>query len=195
MKEVKQLTKKLQSLKTKEDNAKKERVALRDIIKKHNTEMKEEKKKYKQLKKEVRIITIWESEFYNSLNYYFWQVDKMANLMKDPDEEEEDEEVLKEEDEEESEEEEESSEEEESESENDTDSEKSQSEDEEAPNDKKKTNLTARTKRHENRLNALKKGNFLLKTNAERMQDDLNKQKEMTASLQEDLDSVLSELG
>lgn len=58
MKEVKQLTKKLQSLKTKEDNAKKERVALRDIIKKHNTEMKEEKKKYKQLKKEVRIITI-----------------------------------------------------------------------------------------------------------------------------------------
>ncbi|CAH1099440.1 unnamed protein product [Psylliodes chrysocephalus] len=174
VKEVKQLTKKLQSLKTKEDNAKKERVALRDIIKKHNTEMKEEKKKYKQLKKEV---------------------DKMANLMKDPDEEEEDEEVLKEEDEEESEEEEESSEEEESESENDTDSEKSQSEDEEAPNDKKKTNLTARTKRHENRLNALKKGNFLLKTNAERMQDDLNKQKEMTASLQEDLDSVLSELG
>ncbi|XP_028131590.2 DNA ligase 1-like isoform X1 [Diabrotica virgifera virgifera] len=176
VKEVKMLRKKLQSLKTKEDNSKKERVALREIIKKHQTEMKDEKKKYKQLKKEV---------------------DKMANLMKDTDEDEEDEEEEKEEaEEEESEEEEESSEEEESESDSeDTDSEKSQSEDEDAPSDKHKTNLTARTKRHENILNALKKGNFLLKTNAERLQDDLNKQKELTASLQEDLDSVLSELG
>ncbi|XP_056647873.1 DNA ligase 1-like isoform X3 [Diorhabda sublineata] len=175
-KEVKVLRKKLQSLKTKEDNAKKERIALREIIKKHHAEMKEEKKKYKQLKKEV---------------------DKMAALMKDTDDDEEvEEEEEKEVEEEESEEEEESTEEEESESDSDdTDSEKSQSEDEDAPADKKKTNLTARTKRHENILNALKKGNFLLKTNAERLQDDLNKQKDMTAGLQEDLDSVLSELG
>ncbi|KAJ8972446.1 hypothetical protein NQ314_000179, partial [Rhamnusium bicolor] len=124
-------------------------------------------------------------------------VDKMASLMKDADEEEEEEEEEeKEAEEEESEEEEETSEEEESESDSDdSDSERSQSEDEDAPIEKKKTNLTARAKRHENILNALKKGNFLLKTNAERLQDELNKQKEMTASLQEDLDSVLSELG
>ncbi|CAG9857530.1 unnamed protein product [Phyllotreta striolata] len=186
-KEVKQLKKKLQSLKTKEDNAKKERRALRDIIKKHQTEMKEEKKKYKQLKKEV---------------------DKMAALMKDTDEAEDDEEdddsdkknkKINEEDEDEEDEEEEDEEEDEDddseESEESEDSEQSQSEDEEADNERKKKNLTGRTKKHENRLNALKKGNFLLKTNAERLQDDLNKQKETTVMLQEDLDSVLSELG
>ncbi|CAG9821386.1 unnamed protein product [Phaedon cochleariae] len=174
-KELKLLVKKLQSFKTKEDNAKKERMALRDIIKKHQAAIKEEKKKFKQLKKEV---------------------DKMANLMKDADEEsEEEEEEEKEVEEEESEEEEESTE-EESESETDeSDSEKSQSEDEDAPIEKKKTNLSTRAKRHENILNALKKGNFLLKTNAERLQDELNKQKDMTLALQEDLDSVLSELG
>lgn len=114
--------------------------------------------------------------------------------MKDMDEEEEEDEEEKEVEEEESEEEEESSEESESDSEG-SDSERSQSEDEDAPIDKKKSNLTSRVKRHENILNALKKGNFLLKTNAERLQDELNKQKEMTALLQEDLDSVLSELG
>lgn len=123
----------------------------------------------------------------------------MAALMKDVDED--DEEELEEKDEEEEEvtgEDEESSEEEEEESDSESDeseSEVSQSEDEDAPVEKKKSNLSSRVKRHENRLNALKKGNFLLKTNAERIQDNLNKQKEMTASLQEDLDSVLSELG
>ncbi|KAJ8958410.1 hypothetical protein NQ318_002192 [Aromia moschata] len=177
-KELKTLTKKLQSFKHKEDNAKKERIALREIIKTHQTAIKEEKKKYKQLKKEA-------------------SVDKMAALMKDVDEEEEEEEEEeKEVEEEESEEEEESSDDDETETESDdSDSERSQSEDEDAPIEKKKANLTARAKRHENILNALKKGNFLLKTNAERLQDDLNKQKELTASLQEDLDSVLSELG
>lgn len=119
--------------------------------------------------------------------------------MKDVDVDDEDDEEAEDkeaEDEEAEEEEEESTEEEDSESDDDdSGSERSQSEDEDAPLDKKKTNLSARVKRHENILNALKKGNFLLKTNAERMQDDLNKQKEMTAGLQEDLDSVLSELG
>ncbi|KAJ8978350.1 hypothetical protein NQ317_002659 [Molorchus minor] len=145
-KELKTITKKLQNLKHKEDNAKKERV------------------------------------------------DKMASLMKDADEEEEEEEEEEEKEAEDEESEEESSEESESES-DESDSERSQSEDEDAPIDKKKANISSRAKRHENILNALKKGNFLLKTNAERLQDELNKQKEMTASLQEDLDSVLSELG
>lgn len=117
--------------------------------------------------------------------------------MKDADEDEEEEDEEKEEsEEEEEEEEEESSEESETEeSEDDSDSERSQSESEDAPHDKKKENLTARSNRHEKILAALKKGNFMLKTNAERLQDDLNKQKEMTAGLQEDLDSVLAELG
>nr|CAI5859421.1 unnamed protein product [Callosobruchus analis] len=176
LKELKVLRRRLQNLKNKEDNAKKERGALKEIIKKHQQAMKEEKKKYKQLKKEV---------------------DKMAALMKDAEEEEEEDEEEEEEKETlEEEEEEADSSEEESESDSDgSESEKSQSEPEDAPVDKQKDNLSSRTKRHENRLNALKKGNFLLKTNAERLQDDLNKQKDLTASLQEDLDSVLSELG
>lgn len=35
----------------------------------------------------------------------------------------------------------------------------------------------------------------MLKANVDRLQDDLNKQKEEVITLQEDLDSVLAELG
>ncbi|CAH0549446.1 unnamed protein product [Brassicogethes aeneus] len=172
-KELKHLRNKLRNFKNKEDNAKKERIALREIIKRNQTAIKEEKKKFKQLQKEV---------------------DKMAALMKDAEEEEEeDEEEDKPEEEEE-----ESSEEESSEEESDSeesDSEASESENEEAPAEKRKSNLEGRNNRHESILNALKKGNFLLKTNAERLQDELNKQKDATESLKLDLDSVLSELG
>ncbi|KAF7267396.1 hypothetical protein GWI33_019400 [Rhynchophorus ferrugineus] len=175
-KEVKQLNNKLRNFKNKEENAKKERLVLKDIIKKHEASIKEEKKKYNKIKKEI---------------------DKMAALLRDISEDEDDEEKEEPEEEaEEEEEEEESSEESDSETESDdSDSEKSLSEPEDAPLDKKKTNLTSRVKRHEARVGALKKGNFLLKTNAERIQDDLNKQKEETERLQEDLNSVLSELG
>lgn len=55
--------------------------------------------------------------------------------------------------------------------------------------------LETRAKRHEGILNALKKGNYLLKANVDRQRDDLNKQREMSITLQEDLNSVLSELG
>ncbi|KAL3272275.1 hypothetical protein HHI36_022755 [Cryptolaemus montrouzieri] len=173
-KQVKKMQNKLRNFKNKEDNAKKERLALREIIKKHQTAMREEKKKYKALQKEVN---------------------KMAALMKDDDSEEDDDEEEKEETDEETEEEESSEESESEESDEDSASEKSMSEPEEAPLNKKKENYAARVTRHESILAAIKKGNYLLKTNAERLQDDLNNQKEQTASLQEDLDSVLSELG
>ena len=174
--EVKMLGNKLRSFKNKEDNAKKERVALKTQIKNFQIAMKEEKKKYKSLQKEV---------------------DKMAKLMKETseDEDEDEEEEEKEEDEEETETESESSESESESDSDDSDSEKSQSEPEDAPLEKKKINLEQRGKRHENILGALKKGNFMLKANVERLQDDLNKQKELTLALQEDLDSVLAELG
>lgn len=121
----------------------------------------------------------------------------MAALMKDTgSDDEDDDEEEKEEEEEESESESESSESESEESDSDdSDSERSMSEPEDAPVEKKKLNLTKRTTRHENILGALKKTNYMLKTNVERLQDDLNKQKELTQGLQEDLDSVLAELG
>ncbi|XP_045468896.1 glutamic acid-rich protein isoform X1 [Harmonia axyridis] len=173
-KHIKLLTNKLRNYKNKEDNAKKERVALREIIKKHQIAIREERKKYRVLQKEVN---------------------KMAALMKDDESEEGEDEEEKEESEEETEEEESSEESESEESCDDSASEKSMSEPEDAPPNKRKENYSSRVKRHESILAALKKGNNMLKTNAERLQDDLNKQKEQTASLQDDLDSVLSELG
>ncbi|KAJ9599611.1 hypothetical protein L9F63_009928, partial [Diploptera punctata] len=64
-----------------------------------------------------------------------------------------------------------------------------------APAEKRKANLSERAKRHENCLGALRKGNYLLKANIDRLKDDLFKQKEMSLALQEDLNSVLAELG
>lgn len=61
--------------------------------------------------------------------------------------------------------------------------------------EQKKENLCRRSKYYEGRLASLKKGNYLLKANVERLTDDVNKQKEMSLVLQEDLNSVLAELG
>nr|XP_022908960.1 DNA ligase 1-like [Onthophagus taurus] len=177
--EVKMFRNKLRSCKNKRDNAKKERVALKEQVKTHQKCIKEEKKKYKALQKEV---------------------DKMAKLMKESSEDEDEDDSDQDEDEESKEEsasesEESESSESESSEESETDSEASHSEPEDAPTDKVKNNLSHRVKRHENMLAALKKGNLMLKANVERLQDDLNKQKDLTMALQEDLDSVLAELG
>ncbi|XP_046740171.1 DNA ligase 1-like isoform X2 [Diprion similis] len=165
--ELKLLTTKIKTFKDKAANAKKERHALREQIKQQQKLLKEEKKKFKRLQKEV---------------------DKMAKLMH---EEEEDEEP--EEEEEEEEESEESD--EESESEESEDEEESESEDDNAPVEKRKNSLQTQVKRHEGRLATLKKGNYLLKATVDRLKDDLARQREESITLQEDLDSVLAELG
>nr|CAD7438639.1 unnamed protein product [Timema bartmani] len=164
--ELKLLVTKLKSFKEKETMARKERHVLREQLKKQQQALRDEKKNYKKLQKEV---------------------DKMAKLMKDDDENdsESDEEGESEEDETESDSESEESEQEESEGELPPDT----------PSDKKKQNLTERSKMHENCLAALKKGNYLLKANIDKLKDDLFKQREMSLTLQEDLNSVLAELG
>ncbi|KAK6620621.1 hypothetical protein RUM43_010913 [Polyplax serrata] len=169
LRELKLLTTKLQSFKSKKEVAKKERKTLKDQMNKLQKGIKEEKKNYKVLQKEV---------------------DKMSKLMNEGDDDEEEEE----EDEDEDVEEEESSEDEE-------ETEESESEESEgslpesAPPEKRKVNLQDRAKKYENLLSSLKKGNYLLKANVDRYKDELNKQKEMALTLQEDLNSVLSELG
>jgi cobalamin biosynthesis protein CobT len=55
----------------------------------------------------------------------------------------------------------------------------------------KKDNLEPRVKQHEGRLNSLKKGNYLLEANAERLKDELKELKEKCNALQADLDSVI----
>ncbi|XP_070518238.1 calponin homology domain-containing protein DDB_G0272472 isoform X2 [Cardiocondyla obscurior] len=164
--EIKLLTSKIKNFKDKAVNARKERHALKEQIKQQQKLLKEEKKKYKQLQK---------------------QVDSMAKLMGDADDDD-DEEEDEEDDEEET------DSEEESESE-ESEEEESESDDDQAPIEKRKSILQKHVKKHEGRLAALKKGNYLLKAQVDRIKDDLMKQREDSLSLQEDLDSVLAELG
>lgn len=176
VRELKLLSNKLRNIKNKEDNAKKERIALKEIMRKHQAAIKAENKKFRSLQKEVN---------------------KIGAMMKDTgedDEDADDEDDDGEETEVAEDTETESSETDSSETE-ESESERSQSEPEDAPPERKKENLIGRTRRHENRLNALKKTNFMLKTSAETLQDNHNLQKEKTQQLQQDLDSVLAELG
>ncbi|VVC36825.1 WH2 domain [Cinara cedri] len=168
--ELKLLEVKLKAVRDKQTSALKERRTLKQELSKRQTELKTEKKKYKMLQKEV---------------------DKMAKLMRDTDDEDEEDDDEDEQDEDESEEESESSESEESDDEPHSEGEAPAT----ATPDQKKENLNRRSKYYEGRLTSLKKGNYLLRANVERLQDDVNKQKEMSLVLQEDLNSVLAELG
>ncbi|XP_038215729.1 glutamic acid-rich protein isoform X2 [Zerene cesonia] len=173
-KEVRNMRNKIRHLKEKQDNMKRERMAYKMSLKNTQAALKNEKKKYKELKREV---------------------DKMAAMMKEvgseDDEEEEDEEEESEDEKKSGSEEEET----ETETEQDTESEtESESEPEDAPLPKKKENLTQRLKRHETRVNALKKGNTLLMANVDRLKDDVLKQKEMSLTLQKELDSLIDDL-
>ncbi|XP_013146482.1 PREDICTED: DNA ligase 1-like [Papilio polytes] len=172
-KEIRNMRNKISHLKQKQDNMKRERMGYKMALKNQQAALKEEKRKYKELKREV---------------------DKMAAMMKEVGSDEEEEE---EEEEEESEEEKksESEEETETETEQDTESEtESESEPEDSPLPNKKDNLTKRLKRHETRVNALKKGNALLMANVDRLKDDVLKQREESMTLQKELDSLIDDL-
>ncbi|XP_043801417.1 glutamic acid-rich protein-like isoform X2 [Apis laboriosa] len=112
------------------------------------------------------------------------EVDKMAKLMSESEDDEKDDE----------EEEEEETDSEESESEESED-EETETEDEDQSLEGQRNILQKQSKRHEGRLAALRKGNYLLKAQVDRLKDDLAKQREESLTLQEDLDSVLAELG
>ncbi|RVE47451.1 hypothetical protein evm_007862 [Chilo suppressalis] len=171
-KEIRNMRNKIRHLKEKQDNMKKERMAFKMSLKNQQAALKDEKRKYKELKHEV---------------------DKMAQMMKEAgsDEDEEDEESEEEEEKKSETEEEES----ETETEQDTESEtESESEPEDAPLPKKKDNLSKRLKRHETRVNALKKGNTLLMANVDRLKDDVLKQREESVALQKELDSLIDDL-
>ncbi|XP_060818330.1 glutamic acid-rich protein-like isoform X2 [Bombus pascuorum] len=163
--EIKLLTTKIKNFRDKAVNARKERHALKDQIKQQQKLLKDERKKYRHLQEEV---------------------DKMAKLMS---ESEDDDKV-----EDEGEEEEEETESEESESEESED-EETETEDEDQSLEGQRNTLQKQVKKHEGRLAALRKGNYLLKAQVDRLKDDLVKQREDSLSLQEDLDSVLAELG
>jgi hypothetical protein len=154
---------------------------LKSFKEKEEAARKERRSLRDQLKKQQQILNE-EKKKYKVLQK---EVDKMASLMKEDEEASDEEAEAEESDESESESESEESEEEESDGDLPTD----------APVEKRKQNLSERAKRHENCLAALRKGNYLLKANIDRIKDDLFKQKEMSLQLQEDLNAVLAELG
>lgn len=176
-KEIRNMRNKMRHLKEKQDNMKRERMGYKMALKNQQACLKDEKRKFKELKREV---------------------DKMAAMMKEVGSDEDDED--EDDDDEESDEEkksgsEEEEEETETETEQDTESEtESESEPEDAPLPKKKDNLTKRLKRHETRVNALKKGNTLLMANVDRLKDDVLIQKEKSVTLQKELDSLIEDL-
>ncbi|XP_053679465.1 DNA ligase 1 [Anopheles nili] len=174
--EVNMLQARLTRLKEKQEEKHAERQALKYAMKTNQYALKAEKKKYKKLQKEV---------------------EKMAAMMKMEDDDDDAAEpkepaVDDPEDEEQEEEEEEESESEESESESENESE---NEAEDAPDAKKKINLDPRVKRHEARLASLKKGNYLLQANVDRIKDEISKVREECCTLQTDLDNVIADLG
>ncbi|KAL1130078.1 hypothetical protein AAG570_013018 [Ranatra chinensis] len=170
MRELKLFAAKLRTLKEKRSLALKEKNNLKEYFSKLHKTLKEEKKKYKELQREV---------------------DKMAKLMKDVDEEDAENEEQEDDNQDNNEEDTES----ESESEESEGGESEGDLPESATNEDKISNFNRRIKVYETRLTTLKKSNYLLKANIDRRQDDLNRQKEMSLTLQEDLNSVLAELG
>ncbi|ODN00295.1 hypothetical protein Ocin01_06400 [Orchesella cincta] len=179
--EVKLWENKLKSMKEKQHSSRLERRNLKNLQKKFESELKEAKKRHKKLQREV---------------------DKMAKMLKeaekDEDEENEDEEEEEEpepEKEEEESDEEEESEEEESESESEEeDEESSEEDDEDAPHDDRLAVYGKRIKRRENVLNALRKGNYLLRANIDRLKDDLEEARIAYHDLEHELSSCVDEM-
>ena len=169
LRELKMCQSKVSHLQTKEKHAKDERMNLKNRIRTLVVNMKDENRKYKELQREVK---------------------KMGAMLKDSDDEDEDEE---EESEEESSEEE-SMTETESESE-ESESEESESIDEDLPLEERLKATQERAKRHEESEKAIKKGNYMLKTTAERLFDDLRNEKEKYRMLERQLNDLVNELG
>ncbi|ODN01999.1 hypothetical protein Ocin01_04688, partial [Orchesella cincta] len=175
---------KLKSIKDKQNSSRTERRNLKNLQKTLEAELKDASKRHKKLQKEV---------------------DKMAKMIKDvekdldEDEEEEEEEEegggkAQEEKPEEETDEEEESEEEESESDSDDDDEESSEEDDEqAGYDDRLALFGKRAKRRENLLNALRKGNYLLRANIDRLKDELEDARIAYHDLEHELKAVLDE--
>ena len=171
MRDLKMCKSKVWHINTKEKHAKEERIQLKNRIKTLNHNLKDENRKYKELQREVR---------------------KLGAMMKgseDEDSEDEDEEESEEEESEES-----SSEESDSET-DDESSDESETDDEGLPLEDRVNKMQERSRRHENNEKAIKKGNYMLKTTAERLFDKLRNEKEKYRALERELNELVNELG
>ncbi|CAL8120368.1 unnamed protein product [Orchesella dallaii] len=172
---------KLKSIKDKQNSSRSERRNLKTLQKTLEAELKDASKRHNKLQKEV---------------------DKMATMLKDvekelddDEEEEEDEETeaKKEKPEEETDEEEESEEEESESDSEEEDEESSEEDDDQAGFDDRLALYGKRAKRRENLLNALRKGNYLLRANIDRLKDELEDARISYHDLEHELKAVLDE--
>ncbi|OXA52740.1 glutamic acid-rich protein isoform X2 [Folsomia candida] len=177
--EIKLWENKLRNVKEKQHSSKMERKNLKQSQKNLEKDLKDAKAKHKELQKEV---------------------DKMAKCMMKADEDEDgdengdaDDDEDEEEEEEEEESEEEESETEESESEDDDDEEEvsSEEDDPELTHDERLALFGKRIKRRENVLNALRKGNYLLRANIDRLKDEMEDERIKYQDLEHELSSLI----
>ena len=63
------------------------------------------------------------------------------------------------------------------------------------PYDRRFEKLQTRSKRHEEKLATLRKGNLILKQSAEKVQEELRKERETYLELDTELNTMLAELG
>ncbi|XP_046645761.1 DNA ligase 1-like isoform X2 [Daphnia pulicaria] len=174
------LASRLRSTKDKEKNVRNERIALHLQLKKFRIDLKDEKKKYVGLKKEV---------------------DGMAVMMNEVGEDEKVEFVVEEvevTDSEEEEEEDEDDEEEEEDDDDDIEDVEEEESDEDTESDEMETRMDKyndRLRHHDNTLNTLKKGNYLLKSKVDMAQEELRKERSRYSALEIELNNCLAELG
>lgn len=173
--ELKLWENKVKSVKDKQNTSRLERKNLKNLQKKLEAELKEANKRHKKLQKEV---------------------DKMAKMLKDAEKDSDDDDEDEEEEEEAAEDgetEEEESEEEESESEEEEVDDSSEEDDVTGTYDDRLGVFGRRVKKKENVLNALRKGNYLLRANIDRLKDELEEARITYHDLEHELNAVLDE--
>jgi len=186
--ELAMLQSRLRSAKDKERNTRNERIALRLQLRKFRTDLKDERKKYVKLKKEVDGMALMMSEAAEDEDAEL--VVEEVEVTDSEGEEDEDEENEEDEQEEEDDEEEEDDDIEEVE---DVESDERDTESDEM--DDRLMKLSERVRNHDNTLNTLKKGNYQLKTRVDSWQEELRKERNRYFSLEQELNTCLAELG
>lgn len=182
--ELKLWDNKVRSIKDKQHTSRLERRNLKTLQKKLETELKDAKKRHKMLQKEV-----------NKMAKMLKDAEKDEDEEEEENEEDEDEEVKEEDDADQETEEDESEEEEETESDSDEEGDNSSEEDDEnASYEDRLAVFGKRARKRENVLHALRKGNYLLRANIDRLKDDLEEERIAYHDLEHELNSVLDEM-
>jgi len=187
--ELAMLQSRLRSAKDKERNTRNERIALRLQLRKFRSDLKDERKKYAKLKKEVDRMALLMSEVADDED-----AELVVEEVEVTDSEGEDDDTQEEANEQDEEQEDEDDDEEDDiEEVEDVESDGVDTESDEM--EERLTKLSDRIRNHDNTLNTLKKGNYQLKTRVDSWQEELRKERNRYFSLEQELNTCLAELG